>query len=99
MQSPRRHESVAAIVSLAAKNHDAHRRGVMREHIIRDGCAGIFHQRERRHAEALAGGAIDGSHFRRADNLHDWIALILLIHLSPDYKTKKALRAVRRGPM
>src|ERR1700735_3204445 len=98
-QSPRRHESIAAIISLAAKNHDAHRRGVMQEHIIRDGCARIFHQRERRHAEALAGSAINSSHFGRADNLHDWIAFILLIHLSPDYKTKRPSAQWRRGPM
>ena len=70
MQLPRRHKSIAAVVALAAENHDLLHRAIMREHMLRHGRPGIFHQRKRRHAEALAGGAVDGAHFRRSHNFH-----------------------------
>ena len=79
MQPPPGHESISSIISLAAENYDALRRSVMLQHIFRDGRAGIFHQRKRRHAEALAGGAVNPSHFFCADNLHNRIVFIPLV--------------------
>ncbi len=70
MQPSRRHKAIAAVIPLAAENHDAPGRSMMREHIIRHGRARILHQRERRHAEALAGGAINGSHLFCGNDFH-----------------------------
>ena len=42
----------------------------MRENVLGNRRPGVFHQRKRRHAEALAGGTVNGPHFRRSDDLH-----------------------------
>src|SRR5208282_474732 len=63
-------ESIAAVVAFAAENADALRLRVIGEDETSDGRAGVLHQRKRRNAEALRGGAIDLAHFRRADDFH-----------------------------
>jgi hypothetical protein len=70
MQPPRSDESIASIVALAAENHDAPHRTVMREHVIRNRGARVFHQRERGHAEAIASCTIDGAHLFSSNNFH-----------------------------
>jgi hypothetical protein len=42
----------------------------MRQNIVSHRSACIFHERERWHAEALAGGAVNGSHFFRSHDFH-----------------------------
>src|SRR5579859_1950037 len=71
MQSPRRDETVAAVVTFAAENHNPSHRVVMSQDVLRDGRTRVLHQCERRHAEALAGGAVDSAHFRRGYDFHE----------------------------
>ncbi len=65
-------EAIAAIVALAADNHNAMSRCVTRHNVIRDSGTGVLHQRRRRDAEALAAGAVNGAHFFCGNDLHDW---------------------------
>src|ERR1700685_2862384 len=63
MQAARGDESVTSVVAFAAKDHDTTHFPVMRQNIVSHRSTSIFHERERWHAEALAGGAVNGSHF------------------------------------
>jgi len=65
-------EAIAAIVALAADNHNAMSRCVTRHNVIRDSGTGVLHQRRRRDAELLAAGAVNGAHFFCGNDLHDW---------------------------
>ncbi len=71
-QPSRDHKSIAAIISLAAQHHDAARMqvGIVRPEIFGNGCAGIFHQLQARHAVALAGEAIDFAHLAGGKCFH-----------------------------
>ena len=76
MQLAGSHESVAAIVALAAEDHNLLGIEVVRENIFRHGGPGIFHQRQGGDAEALAGRAVDGAHFCRSYDFH---AILILM--------------------
>ncbi len=88
-QQARRHKTVAAIISLAAKDQDALCRSVMRQHIMSHGRPRILHQRERRYAKALTSSVVYGSHFFCADNLHTSTTFFLITPSRTDYKTKR----------
>ena len=71
-QPPCDHESIAAVVSLAAKDHDAARVqvGIIRPEVFGDGRAGVFHQLQAGHAVALAGEPIDFAHLVGGEGFH-----------------------------
>src|SRR5262249_10302921 len=73
MQLAGGNKSVPPVIALAAYQPKAFCLWVMLHGKARHGGAGILHERERRHTEALAGNAINLSHFSRADDLHGWI--------------------------
>ena len=66
-----RDEAIAAVVPFPANDSDPRGVRIIGEHETRHRGARIFHQRERGHAKALRGGAIDLAHLGRADDLHD----------------------------
>src|SRR5271157_790981 len=70
MQLARDHEAVAAIVALAADDHDAIRLVILFEDELRDGRAGVLHQGERMDTKSLGGGAVDLAHFGSGGDLH-----------------------------
>src|ERR1700758_148050 len=69
-QLARRNETVAPVVTLSAHDPNSLRLRILREHELGHRGSGIFHQRERMHAETLAGGAIDLAHLGRAHDFH-----------------------------
>ena len=70
VQLARGDKAIAAIVPLAADDADAFGAEVASQDEIGDRRPGVLHQRERRDAEALAGGAVDLAHFGGSDDLH-----------------------------
>src|SRR5580700_9304251 len=70
VQAACRDKSVAPVVTLPTENYHATRFAVMRQNVISNRGARILHERERWHAEALAGGAVNGSHFFCTNDFH-----------------------------
>src|SRR5579864_3723390 len=70
MKTPGSDKAITAVVSLAAENYRAPRGSVVRKDVVCHCSASVFHQGERRNAEALGGGAIDGAHFRGGYDFH-----------------------------
>lgn len=70
MQLARDHKAVATVVTLATNHRDAIRVAVLFQNELRDGRAGVLHQRERGHTEAFGRGAVDLPHLRRSGDLH-----------------------------
>ena len=71
MQAARGDETIPAVVPFAAKNDNPLRRRMVRKHVVRDRSPRVLHQGERGNAIALAGSAVDRTHFRRGYDLHD----------------------------
>src|ERR1700721_2673619 len=76
MQMPGGDESVAAVVALAAENHNPLCFAVIRKHMLRHGRSGIFHERKGWHAVALGGGVVNGAHFGRSNDFH-WVSIFM----------------------
>ncbi len=64
-------ESVAAVVAFAADDAECFGRGIRQQSEFCHCRSSVLHQRERRHAEAFAGDAIDLAHFGGGDDFHD----------------------------
>src|ERR1035437_5371652 len=70
MQMAGRHESVAPVVAFAAEDGDAQRLWVTLAHELCHRRSRVLHQRERGHAEAFRGQAINFAHFVCGHDLH-----------------------------
>ena len=93
MQSPGGHKAVAAIVSFPADHTNALRRLRTLENKVGHGSPGIFHQRQRGHAEMIGGDVVDLPHLGSGDDLHDGDAIC-----SRRRSCEGCLMAIRKSP-
>jgi hypothetical protein len=70
VQTPGRHQAIAAIVAPAADYGDAVRSGPVLAREISHRAAGVLHQRQRINSMLLACGPVDVGHFRCGGDLH-----------------------------
>src|SRR5580658_7758755 len=69
-QDSRCDKPIAAVVPLAAKDNNLFGAPIRSQHMLGNSRASVLHQRERSHAKALAGDAIDGAHFCCGNDFH-----------------------------